>query len=149
MKRQRRSAPLHDVLCYRPTRTSRATVRRYYVRWRREHGIPPRCDMEGCIFHIEPLIWRGKALPVILDHANGNSLDNSPKNLRYLCPNCDAQLLTRGGLNRGRVLEAGEGKYVLVDRDGKRHFHLIAEAGHLKLTGHAPVVIVSPIPNKA
>ena len=84
-------------------------------------------------------------MPVILDHINGNRRDNSPKNLRYLCPNCDAQLLTRGGLNRGRVLAAEEGKYVLVDRDGKRHFHLIVEAGRFKLTGYPPDVIVTSV----
>jgi len=64
--------------------------------------------------------------------------------LRYLCPNCDSQLSTRGGRNRGRVVEAGDGRYVLGTRDGRRHFHMIAETGHFKFTGHAPTITVGP-----
>ena len=112
--------------------------------WRERQGIQPRCDMGDCQFHAQPLRWLGQVLPLILDHVNGNNLDNSPKNLRYLCPNCDSQLSTRGGRNRGRVLEASEGKYVLVSRDGKHHYHLIAEAGRLQITGHAPTVTIGP-----
>lgn len=132
------------VLRYRPTPASRSTVRRHYVLWRQKQGIPVRCDVKACAFHTQPLVWVGKPLPLILDHANGNNLDNSPKNLRYVCPNCDAQLSTRGGANRGRVQEAGDGKYVLMSRDGRRHYHLIAEPGHIQLTGHAPTILVTP-----
>ena len=74
----------------------------------------------------QPLRWMGLVLPLILDHVNGNNRDNTPSNLRYLCPNCDSQLATRGGANRGRVLEAVEGKYVLLSRDGKRECHLLS-----------------------
>ena len=142
-KKQRRIGGWQEVLCYRPTPTSRATVRRHYAKWRQERDIPPRCDIASCVFHEQPLTWGGRPLPIILDHANGNNLDNSPKTLRYLCPNCDAQLSTRGGLNRGRVAEAKDGQYVLMDRDGKRHFHLLVEPRHIKLTGYAPQVVVS------
>ena len=100
--------------------------------------------MEKCAFHTQELLWGEKRLSVILDHVNGNNLDNSPKNLRYLCPNCDSQLPTRGGANRGRVLEAAEGRYVLLSREGKRHFHLIAEAGNMQL--HPPAVPAATLP---
>jgi hypothetical protein len=121
------------VLCYRPKPASRTTVRRHYAQWRQQQGIPVRCDIIKCVFHTQPLIWHDKPLPLILDHENGNKLDNSPQNLRYICPNCDAQLSTRGGANRGRVQEAEEGRYVLMSQGGKRHYHMIAEPGPLQL----------------
>ena len=140
MKKKRLSTA--DVLRYRPQGVSRSTIRRVYAKWRQEQGIPIRCDVTTCQFHSGDgdLVWVGKRLPVILDHSNGNKLDNSPKNLRYLCPNCDSQLSTRGGANRGRVREATEGRYVLIDRDGRQHYHLIAEAGTIQLQGPAPTV---------
>ena len=140
--KQPKTRKSNDVLKYSPRPASRATVRRQYLRWRLQQGLPARCDMPNCVFHAQPLLWGGRLLPLILDHVSGNNLDNSPGNLRLLCPNCDSQLSTRGGANRGRVLEAGEGKFILLSRDGKRHYHLIAESGHLTLTGYAPTVVV-------
>ena len=133
------------VLRYNPKPASRSTVRRHYAAWREAQAIQPRCDIEGCVYFSSPLLWCGKNLPLILDHINGNNRDNSPNNLRYICPNCDSQLSTRGGANRGRVLEAGEGKYVLLSRDGSCHYHLICETGHYLLTGHAPTVSIDPV----
>jgi hypothetical protein len=133
-----------EVLRYRPKQANRATVRRHYAKWRREHGMPMRCDNPACAFHTEPLSWNGKPLPLILDHANGNNRDNSPKNLRYLCPNCESQLLTRGGANRGRVEDAGDGKYTLVSRDGRRNHVFIPESGSFRITGLAPTLVIKP-----
>ncbi len=107
-------------------------------------GIPDRCDVQACTFHTQPLVRAGKPLPPILYHANGNHLDSRPKNLRYVCPNRDAQLSIRGGANRGRVQEAGGGKYVFMSRDGRRHYQLIAERGHIQITGHAPTIVMTP-----
>ena len=139
----------NDVLRYSPKPAARATVRRQYARWRLQHGLPVRCDIPDCVFHTQPLLWAGKQLPLILDHINGNNLDNSPDNLRLLCPNCDSQLPTRGGTNRGRVLEAAEGKFVLMSRDGKRHYHMIAEPGHYEIKGYPPSVVVEPAKGKS
>jgi hypothetical protein len=83
---------------------------------------------------VAELEWNGQALPLILDHINGVSRDNNPDNLRYLCPNCDSQLDTRGGRNKGRV-EMSSGGFSIRRPDGKRDYTLPAEAGEYRLGG--------------
>jgi hypothetical protein len=56
-------------------------------------------------------------LGLILDHIDGCRENNSPNNLRYLCPNCDSQqTTTRGGANQGRVQDRGKHGYSIVER---------------------------------
>lgn len=43
---------------------------------------PPRCEECGLSE------WRGRPLPLHLDHVNGDHTDNRLENLRILCPNC-------------------------------------------------------------
>jgi hypothetical protein len=45
--------------------------------------------------------WRGKPAPVIMDHIDGNPENNIRSNFRLICPNCDAQLETYKGKNKG------------------------------------------------
>ena len=45
--------------------------------------------------------WNGKPLRLRVDHADGNATNNLPINLRLVCPNCDSQLSTYAGGNRG------------------------------------------------
>lgn len=59
--------------------------------------------------------WNQQKLVFILDHINGNPLDNSYGNLRMVCPNCDTQLPTFKAKNKGhgrhtRRLRYQEGK---------------------------------------
>ena len=110
--------PPESVLCFGVDKVDRTKIRRYYDAWRRQHGIPLRCDNEVCRFHTQPLIWNGKPLKLTLDHKSGNAHDNSPGNLWLLCPNCDSQQPTRGGGNIGRIQNQGDGVYQVADRDG-------------------------------
>jgi hypothetical protein len=54
--------------------------------------------------------------------------------LRLLCPNCDSQLPTRGGANKGRIEKSGGG-FASVSKDGRRSYVLPAEPGRLSLAG--------------
>lgn len=146
-RKKRCRQTIGEILCYRPVAVSRATVRRYYAMWRDSQGIPRRCDNTECLFHAQELRWLGRGLPLILDHVNGNKLDNSPDNLRYLCPNCDAQLSTRGGKNRGRVLKAVEGMYVLSPSDDgqKSGVFIFSTPGEFHWSGTLAAIALPPV----
>jgi predicted RNA-binding Zn-ribbon protein involved in translation (DUF1610 family) len=55
----------------------------------REAGVAYMCG--AC--RLEPL-WQGQHLTLVIDHVNGDWLDNRLPNLRFLCPNCHAQTAT-------------------------------------------------------
>lgn len=119
-----------DVLVLGTYKKHQATIRRHYLVWRQEQGLALRCDNQGCQFHRGPLEWNGGALPLVLDHREGNRYDNTPGSLHFLCPNCDSQRAnTRGGANKGKV-KAEEiiipGGYTLHNRDATR---IVARAG--------------------
>lgn len=108
-----------DVLDYNPGKISQSSVRRAFLRWRGQRGIPVHCDNPSCSLHVANPTWNGTALPMILDHVDGNRKNNRTNNLRLLCPNCDSQLPTRGGKNRGRIRDATADSYRVVERDGR------------------------------
>ena len=118
----------YEVLRYSQGRRSQTTVRRHYIDWRDQQDppIPYRCDNPECYFHDNELIWNGVELKLILDHKNGVNGDNRPKNLQFLCPNCNSQQTTHAGANKGRVSQS-PGGFSRTDDEGKRHYTLPAE----------------------
>jgi hypothetical protein len=57
---------------------------------------PHRCEQCG------GTVWRGRPIPLELDHIDGDRDNNELTNLRLLCPNCHAQTPTYRGRNIGR-----------------------------------------------
>ena len=45
--------------------------------------------------------WQGKEVPLVCDHIDGNSENNSIDNFRLVCGNCDMQLPTYKAKNTG------------------------------------------------
>jgi hypothetical protein len=52
-------------------------------------GVEERCLLCGL-----DGTWQGQPLRLVIDHINGEWLDNRLENLRFLCPNCHAQTST-------------------------------------------------------
>jgi 5-methylcytosine-specific restriction endonuclease McrA len=92
-------------LCYedilvngrRKSRTNTALLRRAMF----EYGFPYQCGICGCSCE-----WNSNNLLLQIDHIDGDFLNNSPENLRFLCPNCHSQTDTYGSKNRGRLSDA-------------------------------------------
>jgi hypothetical protein len=61
-------------------------------------GVPERCARCG----IEPL-WRGRPLPLEVDHVDGDWRNNRIGNLRLLCPNCHCVTDSYRGRNKTRA----------------------------------------------
>ncbi len=66
------------------------------------------CDIEE---------WRGEPISLILDHINGHASDIRLNNLRLVCHNCDAQLPTYKGRNKGNGRHSRRQRYA----DGKSY----------------------------
>jgi len=73
------------------THNSATPLKRYLVE---KHG--EQCNECGL-----KSIWNGKPLVLQLDHVDGDSDNNFPKNLRLICPNCHTQTDTFGSKGKG------------------------------------------------
>ena len=91
IQQKRRELSFDDVFCINST-VNQSTLRRWYIK---EELAPYVCAICGQ----EPF-WNHQELSLTLDHINGINGDNQPKNLRWVCPNCDRQLDTFGGKNK-------------------------------------------------
>lgn len=65
--------------------------RRAFREYCQEMGIP-----EVCSECSNPPFWNNKPLRLHVDHINSDCGDHTPKNLRWLCPNCHDQKTTYG-----------------------------------------------------
>lgn len=46
--------------------------------------------------------WNQKPITLIVDHIDGDAYNYKVENIRLVCPNCDSQLSTYKGRNKGR-----------------------------------------------
>jgi len=46
--------------------------------------------------------WQGWEMPLLVDHKDGKASNGNLDNFRLVCPNCDAQLPTYKGRNKGK-----------------------------------------------
>ncbi|MBM3203405.1 endonuclease [Candidatus Woesearchaeota archaeon] len=57
--------------------------------------------------------WNGSPVGLVLDHIDGDSSNNMAANLRVVCGNCDMQLPTYKGRNKGRGRHSRRLRYQL------------------------------------
>lgn len=53
-----------------------------------------------CVWCGIEAMWNGKPLVIQIDHIDGNTENNNPDNLRFLCPNCHSQTENFGRKNK-------------------------------------------------
>lgn len=61
-------------------------------------GVPEQCTLCGT-----GSVWRGRSLPLEVDHVDGDWRNNRIENLRFLCPNCHSTTDNYRGRGRGRA----------------------------------------------
>jgi HNH endonuclease len=72
-------------------RIERITLRRYLSE---DRGY--KCEVCGVSE------WQNKPITLHVDHVNGDPSNNSPSNVRLICPNCHSQTQFLGAANKGR-----------------------------------------------
>jgi hypothetical protein len=139
-----------DVLTYSLDQRHQATVRRHYLQWRKRHDQPIRCDNPNCPLHSGEAVWNGTRINLVLDHVDGCPYHNRSENLRLLCPNCNSQLETHGGRNRGRIQNRTRDGFQIAYRNSTRRDATIFVTGFrlgLTVGNLTPVTVPDKVPD--
>lgn len=92
----------HEILVRRPEgsrRTAASVLRRSMI----NSGVVHQCADCGL-----GAFWNDKPITLQVDHQNGDILDCTLPNLRFLCPNCHSQTWNYSGRGRGTWKSASE-----------------------------------------
>ena len=104
--------PLVEILISGSTYTHNANLKRRLY----DEGLKePICEKCG-----QDEWWNDEKITLILDHINGNNTDQRIKNLKILCPNCNATLPTHGGKNAKLKSESEKKKYYTLLSDNEK-----------------------------
>ena len=78
------------IITVKDDSTGRRTAKKFLIEKRGR-----RCEI------CENTEWMGQPIPLVLDHIDGNSEHNNLEKLRLVCGNCNMQLPTFAGRNKG------------------------------------------------
>lgn len=96
----------------RAARTAAKLERNEFKRdWSRKHAL---LKLQGCVCAVcHRTEWEGQPIPLVLDHIDGHASNNDVSNLRLVCGNCNMQLPTFAGRNRGHGRHARRQRYAI------------------------------------